>query len=147
MRPYRATASRTPDPSGLHPTATGSDTTAAIRATSPTSESISPTVSGSPSPTLDPTTTPEADLPATKATPCGAKVKLPKISLPRFRGDLVKWTPFWDAYQSAIHLNPDLTDIDKFNYLRSLLDHTAYDAIAGLMLSAANYKQAITILE
>jgi len=58
----------------------------------------------------------------------------------------VKWTSFWDSYQSAIHLNSELTEVDKFNYLRSLLEHTAFDAIAGLTLSAANYQQAIEIL-
>ena len=73
-------------------------------------------------------------------------MKLPKISLPRFGGDPVKWTSFWDSYQSAIHNNDGLSDVDKFNYLRSLLDHTALDAIAGLTLSSANYQQAIEIL-
>ena len=33
-------------------------------------------------------------------------------------------------YQSAVHLNSELTDVDKFNYLRSLLDHSTYDATA-----------------
>ena len=89
----------------------------------------------------------EPDPPTPPAASHGAKVRLPKISLPRFRGDPVKWTPFWDAYKSAIHLNPDLSEIDKFNYLRSLLDHTALDAITGLALSTANYQQAIEILE
>ena len=32
-----------------------------------------------------------------------AKVKLPKISLPRFNGNLMRWTAFWDSYHSAIH--------------------------------------------
>ena len=76
----------------------------------------------------------------------GAKVRLPKISLPRFSGDPLKWTTFWDSYQSAIHLNPDISKVDKFNYLRSLLDHTALDSIDGLTLSSANYQQAIDIL-
>jgi len=73
-------------------------------------------------------------------------VKLPKISLPRFNGDPVKWTSFWDSYQSAIQLNSELTEVDMFNYLLSLLEHTAFDAIAGFTLSAANYQQAIEIL-
>ena len=72
-----------------------------------------------------------------------ARVKLPKITLPRFNGNLMKWTAFWDSYHSAIHTNGQLSEIDKFNYLRSLLDHTAYDAIAGLALSAANYQEAV----
>ena len=58
----------------------------------------------------------------------------------------MKWTSYWDSYQSAIHLNSELTEVDKFDYLRSLLDHSAYDAIAGLTLSSANCQQAIEIL-
>ena len=37
--------------------------------------------------------------------------------------------------------------IDKFNYLRSLLQGPALTAIAGLALTAANYTEAVTILE
>jgi Zn-dependent alcohol dehydrogenase len=36
---------------------------------------------------------------------------------------------------------------DKFNYPRSLLEESAYDSIAGLLLTAANYVQAIDILK
>ena len=75
-----------------------------------------------------------------------SKVKLPKISLPRFDGDPVMWTTFWDSYQSTIHSNTGISDIDKFNYLRSLLDHAALDAIAGLTVSTTNYQQAVEIL-
>ena len=75
-----------------------------------------------------------------------SKVKLPKISLPHFKGNPIYWTAFWDSYESAVHLNSALSDIDKFNYLRSLLEKSAYDAIAGLTLSSANYGEAIEIL-
>lgn len=75
------------------------------------------------------------------------KVKLPKIVLPHFGGNLMKWPSFWDSYESAVHRNPDLSDVDKFNYLRSLLEHSAYEAIAGLTLSSANYKDAVEILK
>ena len=80
-------------------------------------------------------------------TPSSHKVKLPKISLPRFGGNLLKWPSFWDSYESAVHHSPDLTDIDKFNYLRSLLDGAAHDAIAGLTLTSANYQEAVQILQ
>ena len=60
-----------------------------------------------PPPPPDPTTT--------RRTP-EAKVKLPKISLPRFGGDPVKWTSFWDSYNSAIHVNPNLSEVDKFTF-------------------------------
>ena len=73
-------------------------------------------------------------------------MKLPKITLPQFNRDPVRWTSFWDSYQSAIHLNSELTEVDKLNYLWSLLEHSAYDGIAGFTLPAANYKQPIEIL-
>ncbi len=77
----------------------------------------------------------------------GARVKLPKITLPHFAGNLVKWPVFWDSCESAIHNNAELSSIDKFNYLRSLLERSAYDAIAGLTLSAENYHEAVEILK
>ena len=58
----------------------------------------------------------------------------------------MKWTSFWDSYQSTVHLNPNLSKVDKFNYLWSLLDNSAHDAIAGLTLSSANYQRALEIL-
>ncbi|KAL5475335.1 hypothetical protein EMCRGX_G025132 [Ephydatia muelleri] len=83
----------------------------------------------------------------TLAQPRGGKVKLPKLTLRKFSGDPTAWTPFWDSYESAIHQNPDLSDIDKFNYLQSLVEHSAAEAIAGLTLSSSNYGEAITVLK
>ena len=54
---------------------------------------------------------------------------------------------FWDSYDSAIHQNLELSDDDKFNYLKFLLERTAYEAIAGLALTSANYHEAITTLK
>lgn len=76
-----------------------------------------------------------------------SKVRLPKLTLEKFNGDITSWTSFWDSFESAIHLNEDLTDIDKFNYLRSLMEHSALEAITGLTLSSANYAEAISILK
>ena len=74
-------------------------------------------------------------------------MKLPKLSIPHFNGELTAWDPFWDSYKAVIHDNPDLTDIDKFNYLRSLLEGLALEAVSGLTLTSANYQEAISILE
>ena len=80
-------------------------------------------------------------------TSASSRVKLPKLTLRPFNGDITAWTTFWDSYESAVHNNRELTDIDKFNYLRSLLEKSAYDCIAGLSLTAANYAEAITVLK
>jgi hypothetical protein len=60
---------------------------------------------------------------------------------------MVIWPTFWDSYESAIHKNDRQTDVYKFYYLRSLLDRTALDAIAGLTLSTANYQEAVELLQ
>ena len=76
-----------------------------------------------------------------------AKARLPKLSLPKFRGDVTKWSTFWDSFQSAIHDNREISKVDKFNYLNSVLEGTAARAIAGLTLTASNYDNAVEILQ
>ena len=53
---------------------------------------------------------------------------------------------FWDTFESVVHNNPTLTSIDKFNYLNSLLESAAAEAIAGLTLTSANYEEATATL-
>ena len=90
---------------------------------------------------------PAREPPATVRPPAVNKVKLPKLSIRPFNGKLTAWTSFWDSYKSAIHDNPELSNIDKFNYLKSLLGPGAIEAIAGLALTADNYGSAIEILK
>ena len=52
----------------------------------------------------------------------GTRVKLSKLVPKKFNGDLTKWSTFWDSFESSIHHHPDLSDIDKFNYLCTLLE-------------------------
>ena len=77
----------------------------------------------------------------------GDRVNLPKLELRPFSGDITAWTTFWESYESAVHNSRDLSDIDKFNYLNSLLKGAAHEAIAGLSLTSANYREAIDILK
>ena len=74
-------------------------------------------------------------------------VRLPKLSLKKFNGNLIKWMTFWNTFESSAHNNPTLSGIDKFNYLNSLLESEAADAISGLTLTAADYEEAVTTLK
>jgi len=58
--------------------------------------------------------------------------KLPKLELRKFHGNPIKWYPFWEWFESAVHKNPNLSGVDKFNYLKSLLVGTAQHVFAGL---------------
>ena len=60
---------------------------------------------------------------------------LPKITLNEFSGDLLEWTSFWDSFEAAIHRNRGITDVDKMNYLRGLLEGEALSVINGLSLA------------
>ena len=73
--------------------------------------------------------------------------KLPKLEMKRFNGEPTEWLPFIDCYDSAVHSNSKLSDIDKLNYLKSLLDGPAAGAIEGLTLSSTNYFTAREILQ
>ena len=73
--------------------------------------------------------------------------KLPKLELKKFHGNPIHWYPFWESFDSAVHKNPNLSSVDKFNYLQSLLTGTARSAIAGLALTSANYKKAVGLLK
>ena len=75
------------------------------------------------------------------------KVKLPKLVLRPFNGDITMWNTFWESYDSAVHRNRDLSEIDKFNYLNSLLTGTAREAVSGLSLTTAYYAEAVAILK
>jgi len=50
------------------------------------------------------------------------KPKLPKLVLPRVKGDITMFQSFWDSFQSAVNHNLALSNINKFNYLKALLD-------------------------
>ena len=98
----------------------------------------------------DPPTTPPTSVtatpPAETATPLAKpnSVRLPKLQLRHFNGDLTKWTGFWESFEAAVDSNPDLSSVEKFNYLSSLLENTAREAIAGLSLTEANYAEAVS---
>ena len=51
----------------------------------------------------------------------------------------------WDSFSSAIHLSEELSEIDKFQYLKSLLVGTAAETISGLPLSGSNYNYAVDL--
>ncbi|XP_053381886.1 uncharacterized protein LOC128549322 [Mercenaria mercenaria] len=59
----------------------------------------------------------------------------------------MKWIEFWQSFENSVHKNYNLSNVDKFNYLRNKLVGEARSAIAGLALSHENYTIGIKILE
>lgn len=73
--------------------------------------------------------------------------KLPKLSLPTFNGHKLDWQSFWDSFNIGVHDNISLSDVQKFNYFKSLLLGEALSVVEGLALTNANYIKAIDLLK
>ena len=73
-------------------------------------------------------------------------VKVPKLVINKFDGNVLHFLSFWDQFKAAIHSNAKLNNIDKFNYLISYLKDEPLDTIRGLTLSSKNYARAVDIL-
>ena len=70
-------------------------------------------------------------------------MKLPKLELPSFYGDVLKFSSYWDQFRCAVHENKELSSVQKFTSLRSTLKGTALKTIDGFEVTAANYSHAI----
>ena len=73
-------------------------------------------------------------------------LKMPKFDLPKFDGKYEKWTPFHEQFMTSVDSNANLPDIQKFNYLKSVLTGEASQLIPHLPLSNSNYQIALNSL-
>ena len=84
--------------------------------------------------------------PVTQVVAQNFHAKLPKLVLPKYKGEATKWHSFWDSFKSAVHENTTLSAIERFNYRISLLEGAAYQAVQGLTITEDNYNSAIELL-
>ena len=75
-----------------------------------------------------------------------ATARLPKLELPKFKGEVTEWISFWDQYSAHIG-STDMPDISKFTYLLSLLEGEAKVCVQGLALTSVNYVIACDLLK
>ena len=81
-------------------------------------------------------------------TNCQASsIKLPQLEIPTFGGDKMRWKEFWDTFAATVDNNPNLTNIEKLNYLNSKLIGEAKSAVSGILLSNENYSVTVTLLK
>ena len=77
----------------------------------------------------------------------GQGVKLPKLDVPTFDGNILNWTTFWEKFCISVHERFNLSDAEKLIYLRySLKDGAAKHTIEGLSRSKDCYAEAIKCL-
>ena len=75
------------------------------------------------------------------------RAKLPKLELKKFSGHPVDWSELCDGFQTAAHENEELSNMEKFSYLRHYLEEPPKKVISGFLLIEKNYATALKLLE
>lgn len=84
----------------------------------------------------------------TSTSPPASGVKLPKLDVPTFNGDILMWKTFWEQFCISVHDRSNLSDSEKLVYLQhAFKDGTAKRVIEGLSRSGEHYTEAIKSLK
>ena len=77
-----------------------------------------------------------------------SEVKLPKVSVPTFDGNVLNLKNFWEQFDVTIHSKTALSDTAKLMYLQDALkDGPARFVIQGLTRTSESYEEAIKCLK
>ena len=76
-----------------------------------------------------------------------SSVKLPKIEIPLFDGNKMKWIEFWNRFEVFIDSKENLSGVEKMYYVKNKLTAKARNAVEGLILSNKNYNLAVSLLK
>nr|XP_042909442.1 uncharacterized protein LOC110282014 [Parasteatoda tepidariorum] len=73
-------------------------------------------------------------------------ISLPKLTLPKYFGDPCLWLEFWAQFEDAVHKNTELSNVEKFHYLKNSLGGLALNSIKGFCLTDSNYDKCIKLI-
>ena len=86
--------------------------------------------------------------PTPTSTPTCEGIRLPKIDVPSFDGNILHWQTFWDQFCISIHHHTNLSEAEKLIYLQqSLKDGSTKRSVEGLSQSGDCYAEAISCLK
>jgi hypothetical protein len=84
--------------------------------------------------------------PSVPVVPASSSIKLPKMKLEPFTGNVEGWSRFWEQFQSSIDQNPSVSQIDKHVFLRGYLEGEPKRLVDGIPVTADSYEQTKRIL-
>lgn len=87
------------------------------------------------------------NLPQQSSPRSSSQVKLPNVNIPTFSGKYEEWNAFMDLYIALIDQNVQLSNVQKFVYLKSSLKNEPLNIINDLQITNENYKIAIELLK
>ncbi|XP_073948766.1 uncharacterized protein [Choristoneura fumiferana] len=74
-------------------------------------------------------------------------IKLPKIVIPIFSGNYSEWVTFKDLFESLVHNNSTIKDVEKLHYLKGYLTGEAELLLRQIPISNANYSKCWELLK
>ena len=75
------------------------------------------------------------------------QVKLRKIDLPTFDGDVFSWQSYYQSIKVSVVDNPSLADVQKLEYLMRSLKGSAAEAVKGFAVIQENYQPVLESLK
>ncbi|XP_022903946.2 uncharacterized protein [Onthophagus taurus] len=72
--------------------------------------------------------------------------QLPQIKLPVFDGSYSNWPQFRDLFFSMVHSNDDISNVEKFHYLKMCLINEPAQLLKNLLVTNDNFQRAWTLL-
>ena len=72
-------------------------------------------------------------------------MKLPKLTISKFKGNHLDWFRFWSQYEAGVE-NADCSQVAKFSHLKELLPNKVRLLVDGLPLTTEGYERAKNIL-
>lgn len=82
---------------------------------------------------------------ANASTPAG-HVRLPKIELPKFDGNLQKWLNFKDLFDTCIIKEASLSNVERLHYLKACLHGDAEHLLRNISVTEHNFTIAWELL-
>uniref|UniRef100_A0A914YUR3 Uncharacterized protein n=1 Tax=Panagrolaimus superbus TaxID=310955 RepID=A0A914YUR3_9BILA len=71
--------------------------------------------------------------------------RIPALDIPKFSGDYLKWSSFWERFDHAIHQQP-FPEVEKLISLLGLLEGRALEEVEGFQVTGGNYNTVVKVL-
>ncbi|EYC27517.1 hypothetical protein Y032_0009g771 [Ancylostoma ceylanicum] len=75
------------------------------------------------------------------------KMQRPMLEIPSFSGNFREFNSFWTVFESLIHNDDELSDVEEFLFLKQALKGTAAVTISCIPLVGDKYHAAVNILK
>jgi len=73
-------------------------------------------------------------------------LKLPRVEIPTFEGDFEQWSSWYKLFESLIHRNNGLDNMEKFSFLQSRLKGVPLTLIDGFPFEGEYYEAAFSAI-